>query len=265
MEFRGRFALVTGASSGLGAAMARILAREHGASLVLTARRVDRLEALARELHPAPCVVIPADLAQEGEADRLFEEATRGREIYAAILNAGVTHFGPALELPPDRLAAMLQTNLHAPLRLARAFHPYLVARGSKGGILLVASMAGILPIPWQSEYSATKAFLVHWGQAFAHEVRFSGVSVTTFAPGGIATEMLTGTELRRVARPGDLGIMPAEECARAALGAMRKRRALYVPGFVNNLMLLLARILPRSLFLRATAKVYERGLRRSP
>jgi hypothetical protein len=265
MEFRGRWVLVTGASSGLGAAMARALALEHGANLVLTARRADRLETLARELSAVSCAVIPADLAVEGAAAELFREATRGREIHAAILNAGVTHFGPALELPEDRWRAMLRTNVLAPLELARAFHPYLVARGSGGGILLVASLAGLFATPWQAEYSGTKAFLVHWGQAFAHEVRGSGVSVTTFAPGGIATEMLTETGLRRVAQPGDLGIMPAGKCARLALEAMRKRRAFYVPGLLNNFTLLLSRLLPRSLFLKGTARIYEKGLTRSP
>jgi len=263
LDLARRWVLVTGASSGLGAAIARRLARHHGANLLLSARRREHLEAVAREIAPAPSVVLPCDLSREGEPERLFREATAGRDVTAAVLNAGVTHFGPALELPQHGAEQIVATNVSAPLILARALHGHIAGRGAEGALLLVGSLAGMFPVPWQADYSGSKAFLNAWGQAFAHEVKGSGVSVTTFAPGGIATPMLTETDLRNVAKPGDLGIMSAERCAEYAVEAMVRRRGLVVPGFVNKLTLLLARLLPRATFLRATARIYERGLRR--
>lgn len=187
MEFRGRHVLITGASSGLGLAMAKELARTHGAHLVLVARRRDRLEALREELEKSYGVqvaVIVADMTRSEDVERVFQEATAGRELYAAILNAGVTFFGHALEIPAGELEALIQTNVGSTVRLANAFARHLIERKNGGGVMLVSSVAGVSPLPYQAAYAASKAFLNSYGQALAEELRGSGVSISTFVPG---------------------------------------------------------------------------------
>ena len=167
MEFRGRYVLVTGASSGLGTDIARHLASAHGANLILVARRADRLEALRVELtekHKIDAVCIPADLSVAADVERVFDESTRGRSVYGVVLNAGVTHFGEALEQPFEAFEAMLATNLTSVARLTWRFVPYLKAQGQGGGVMLVSSLAGFWPMPFQAAYGGTKAFLNNFG-----------------------------------------------------------------------------------------------------
>src|SRR5512146_107114 len=142
MELRGRWVLVTGASSGLGREMAKILAVTYGANLLIAARREDRLLELKAELEKSAGVkveVCVADLAKLEDVDRLIDVATRGRQLYGAILNAGVTHFGPYAELSWDSFRTMLDTNVTATVRMATAFVPALEAQG--GGLMIVSSM----------------------------------------------------------------------------------------------------------------------------
>lgn len=264
VALRGRWVLVTGASSGLGAEIARLLARAHGAHLVLSARRVERLTALKEELERTAgvqAVVAPADLERPDEVDALFGAAVDGRDLAGAVLNAGVTHFGRSLDLPWARLEALVATNVLSPVRLARLLAARWVERREPGALLLVTSLAGLMPVPFQTDYAAAKAFLTSWGLGLSSELSGSGVSVTTFAPGGIATEMLTSSGLDRVAKPGDAGVMDAARCARYAVAAFRARETFAVPGSLNRLSLALTRLLPLPLAARLVAKIYERGL----
>ncbi len=265
LGFRGRFTLITGASSGLGAEMARHLAKDHGANLILTARRKERLEALALELqtrHGISAVTVAADLSRLDEAERLFAEATLGRDVQAVILNAGVTYFGKLLELRWNAFETLLTTNVLSPVKLARLFVPHLAERARSGGLLLISSLAGSMPVPYQTDYAAMKAFLTSFGQGLAYEVRDLGLSVTTFLPGGIATEMLEKSGTSRIAKPGDVGIMPVETCARLAIEAFRRRDFVSVPGSANKLSLALAAALPRKLMAGVVGRLYEKGLR---
>ena len=152
MVFRDRWVLVTGASSGLGRAMATKLAREHGASIVAVARREERLEALRREVeatgssrvHP-----IAADLSNPCEVERVLREANDGRRLYAAILNAGVTYFGSHADLEWATFRRMLEVNVASNVRLTSELLPQIEQNGEDGGVMLVASMAGLIPIPY--------------------------------------------------------------------------------------------------------------------
>src|SRR4051812_39142234 len=167
MDFRGKWVMVTGASSGLGKAMADVLAREHGANLIPVARRHERLLDLERELESGAHVEvdpIAADLSKLDDIDRALEHATKGRQLYAAVLNAGVTHFGNYHELTWNEFEAMLQTNVTSIVRMTTALVPYLEKNAPGGGIMLVSSMAGITPLPYQAAYSGTKAFVIHFG-----------------------------------------------------------------------------------------------------
>lgn len=264
MDLKGRWVLVTGASAGLGVEIARDLAGRHGANLLLVARRLERLEELAGELaarHGVETRALRADLSDMTDIDRVFHEGTDGSPIHAVVLNAGVTHFGPHEELPWERFETLLNTNVVSAVRLVSHFVPYLLAQDSGGGIMLVTSMAGLVPVPYQTAYSASKAFLTAFGEGMHHELAGKNLSLTTFAPGGIKTEMTETTGLD-AAFGNSPQIMRADVCARAAVDAMVARRYLAVPGLFNQLQLLLPRLSPRKLTTGVVANAYRRALR---
>jgi len=264
MNFRSRWVLITGASSGLGLEMARQLARDHHANLILVARRGDKLQELRKELEGAYGVeVLPivADLSRAEDIERLFAEATAGRDIYGAILNAGVTHFGEHLDLSWLEFKSIIDTNVNAVAQLTHLFLPYLLDKRQSGGVMLVASMAGVTPVPYQAAYSGTKAFVVAFGHSLWHEVRGRDVSITTFVPGGIATEMSDRSGLSEYFGTGGLFIQCAEDCARDALQAFTERRHTYVPGRMNQLGVVASKVLPRSLMVGQVAAEYRKAL----
>jgi hypothetical protein len=261
MELRGRWTLITGASSGLGVEIARTIARDHGGHVLLVARRRDKLEALCEELrskHGVQAACIVADLSRPEDVERIFTEATRERDIHAVILNAGVTYWGEAMKLGWSEFQAMLDTNVTSMVRLSSLFMPYLVERKTRGGLMLVSSVAGLIPVPYQAAYSGTKAFVTSYGQCLGQEVRHTGVSVTVFAPGGIATEMLDRTGLSNRFKAGDLGVMSPETCAAPAVRAFIRRKELHVPGLINQTLALAARVLPRGFMAQRTAAMYK-------
>ena len=260
MDFRGRWVLVTGASAGLGREFARLLAREHGANLVVLARRADRLQELQTELErDAGVRVLPlvADLSSTEDVTRVLREILAGPALYAAILNAAVTHFGSQLELEDARFDAMLSTNVTSVVRFANALVPRILRDQPGGGVMFVASMAGLQPVPYQSAYSGTKAFMIHFACGLWHELRKRPISITTFAPGGIVTEMTAGESFG----PLKGWLMPAEECARQGLNAFRKRDYLFISGFENRFGAVLAKLLPRRLVTTLVARTYGRAL----
>lgn len=263
LELRNRWILVTGASSGLGREMARVLARDHGANLVVVARRQERLVLLASELEKAHGVsvrVIGADLSQDGEADRVFEEATLECHLSGAILNAGVTHFGKWDELSWEDYQRMHALNVTSVVRMTTLLLPYLEKRKEDGALMLVASMAGLMPIPYQTAYSATKAFLVNFGCGLHHEMESRGVSVTTFVPGGIQTEMTDGKSFNDLRS----WLMPVDRCAREAVQAFRDRAYLHSPGVINRLGTVVTRLLPQRFFISKVAGQYRKSLERN-
>jgi short-subunit dehydrogenase len=260
LELRGRWVLVTGASAGLGREMARQLAREQGANLVLLARRKDRLSELQAELEQGAGVrVVPlaADLSQAADVERVLSEILAGPPLHGVILNAGVTYLGPHEALAPAAFRTMLDTNVTSVVRFASVLVPDMLQRAPGGGVLFVSSVAGLQPAPYQSAYSGTKAFMVHFAFGLWHELRGRNISITTFAPGGIKTEM---TETPSFA-PLRSWLMPADEAARQGLAAFRRRDHLYVPGFVNRLGAGLTRVLPRRFLTALIARAYRQAL----
>lgn len=262
MDFRGRWVLVTGASSGLGLEMARQLAQRHGANLVLVARRAAALEALAAELRAAAgveCVVIAADLSRPEDVERVYAESTTGRDIYAVVLNAGITHFGSHLELDWPGFQQLLATNVTAVVRLATLFAPCLVDKGQGGGLLFVSSMAGFLPVPYQAAYAGSKAFVSNFALSLQQELNEKKVTLTLFAPGGIRTAMTHDSALRYFE---DTSLLQSvEDCAAEALGALKARRPLHVPGMMNRLQLFFTRFAPRTLVGAVARTAYRKAL----
>lgn len=229
--------------------------------MLLVARRRDKLEALAEELrsrHGVQAACIVADLSRPEDVERVYTEATQGREVHAVVLNAGVTYWGEALKLDWSAFQAMLDTNVTSMVRLSTLFAQHFVERHIEGGLLLISSVAAFIPVPYQAAYSGTKAFITSYGQALGQEVRSQGVSVTVFAPGGIATELLEKSGMSTRFKAGDVGMMSAGECAAHALRAFVHRKELSVPGLVNQTLALAARLLPRGFLAQRTAAMYR-------
>jgi short-subunit dehydrogenase len=258
IELRGRWVLVTGASSGLGRAMAKILAVRYGAHLLVVARRKDRLDELSRELESAGVKIdiCVADLTKQDDVDRVIA-AAKARPLCGAILNAGVTHFGPYGELSWDDFRTMLDTNVTATVRMSTALLPELEAQG--GALMIVSSMAGIHPVPFQTHYSATKAFLVHFGIGLWHELQGRSVSVTVYAPSGVVSEMTAGENFSPLRR----WLMPVEQAASEGVEAFRSRRYLHISGFTNRVGSAVARMLPQRLATSLVAAQYRNALKK--
>jgi short-subunit dehydrogenase len=259
MNPRGNLALVTGASSGIGAELARQLAAQQS-DLVLTARRGDRLAALAEELHSQHGVqttVIECDLNTAEGADRLIDElAAKGLAPTTLINNAGFGYYGPFVEQSRDDIEAMLQVNIRAVTILCRRLGEAMAERG-RGSILNVASFAALAPIPRYAVYSGAKAYVIAFSQALRHELAQRGVRVSVLCPG------FTNTEFHDVSRHKKSLLMRAteltvEQVARAGLHGLARGRFLVVPGWWYKLNAASARLLPRSLMSAITAKIVK-------
>ncbi|MBP6834114.1 MAG: SDR family NAD(P)-dependent oxidoreductase [Deltaproteobacteria bacterium] len=264
LSLTGKYTLVTGASSGLGLEMARIVARDHKGHLVLVARRLDRLEALAtelREAHGVDVVCIQADMTRREDVVRTFEQATAGRAVHAAILNAGVTYFGRGLDHGFDDFDAMLATNVTSVVWLTQRFAQHILSDSPGGGVMIVSSVAGTTATPYQAAYSGTKAFLNNFGLALGEELVGEPVSVTVFVPGGIATEMGEKSGTARKFKKGDVGMMDADVCARRAVRGLTRRERFVIPGALNVLNDLVLRFTPRGLASAMAARLYRDAL----
>lgn len=182
-RFAGRRVLITGASTGVGAAAARAFAAE-GAKLVLAARGAERLHALAEELG---ALAVAADVADPGQCRMLVTKAVEARGgLDVLVNNAGCNHRGSLETVPEDDLAQIIDTNLRAPILLTRRALPYLRAGG--GAVVNVASIAGQIPLPGEATYSASKFGLRAFTRALAEEMRGTRVKVSAVSPGPIAT-----------------------------------------------------------------------------
>jgi short-subunit dehydrogenase len=252
-------ALITGASAGIGTALAHVFAA-NGHELALVARRADRLEALASEIaaqgYKRPAV-LPLDLGARDAVKRLGESlAQQGLEPEIVVNNAGFGLIGEAASLNVAEQLAMIDLNVRALTELSLAFVGSLERR--RGGILNVASVAGFLPGPGMAVYYATKAYVVSFSQALHQELKAKGVRVTALCPGPVPTEFQ--------ARAGMSGptfspilLRSPERVARDGYRGMREGRLLVVPGFANRLVTAVVPLLPRPLILAVIAREQKR------
>jgi hypothetical protein len=199
-ERYGPVALVTGASSGIGEAFAEELAMR-GFDLVLSARRVGRLEALAERLgeaHGVKVEIVPADLT-DPEAPEKLVEACAGRDIGLVVSNAGFNMKGPFEKGSATRMAKMLTVNCHAPMQIAHGFIPSLKARAEAGrgaALIVTASVEGLIGCPYSTAYSSTKALVVSLCEGLWAELRPCGVDVLALCPGATESEATIGSGL---------------------------------------------------------------------
>jgi short-subunit dehydrogenase len=240
-------ALITGASSGIGAELAKICAAD-GYNVVLVARSVDKLSELAFRLtqqYKISARAVAADLAQAAAPQSIFEQ-TRGEIVEILINNAGFGIRGEYASSDWDVQRDMIQVNLVALAHLTSLYLPLMVQRRS-GRILNVSSIAGFVPGPLMSMYYATKAFVTSFSLAIANEVAGSGVSVTVLCPGPTATKFVEKAGIQE-SKLFEKSAMSAEEVARGGYDAMMKGRPEVITGAKNRLMMLGARIAPRAM-----------------
>jgi len=240
-------ALVTGASSGIGVALAGELARR-GHALTLVARRADRLRDMAAEMggqHGVRVEWIAADLTDASDRDRIpAEVAARGQVVELLINDAGMGTSGRFHELPVAKEIAMVRLNVEAMVALCGAFLPGMVERGS-GGVLNVASVSGFMPVPQQATYSASKAFVLTFTEALTIDLHGTGVTATALCPGPVKTEFEGIIE----GLPKGLFVEP-ERVAREAIDGLEQGRLSVVPGAMNKVNAVSGRYAPRRVFL---------------
>lgn len=243
--WQGKTALITGASSGIGAAFARELAAR-GMKLVLTARDREALERLAAELttkHQAPAHIIVADLSA-ADAVAQITSATRdsGLAIDLLINNAGLMTYGPFEESEAAQNQAALMVNIAALVNLTRAYLPAMLERQS-GAMINVASVAAFQPVPYLSLYAATKAFVLSFSTALWEECRGRKVNVLALCPGTTATQLFDRAQAPEAAlgKP-----RTPEQVVATALAALTRGRSIVVDGWKNSLLSHGPRVIPR-------------------
>jgi short-subunit dehydrogenase len=261
VELKGKRALITGASSGIGEAIARRLAAR-GLDLCLVARRAARLDALAAELaraHSVKARVLARDLCAPDAAQRLFQDTEgQGEPIDVLVNNAGFGVQAPLLDAPWEKTSGMIHLNMEVLTELSYRFGRAMRER-RQGWILNIASIGAYAPVPTMAVYGATKAYVRSFSEALALELRRDGVRVCTVSPG------LTFTEFHAVAgqhiRPGTRMFgMSADRLARIALGALFAGRWSVVAGLSNQIATFLMKLVPRRLATAAAAMSISGG-----
>ena len=258
-EFNGRWALVTGASAGIGVELARELAR-NGAKLILTARRRERLEAVAAELaaQGTEVRIVVADLNDPAAPQQIYE-ATEGAGIAVDILvnNAGLGQFGAFHSNPIEQELSQVRVNCEAMVRLSRLFVPRMVDR-RRGWVLVLASTASFQPLPYFATYAATKAFDRFFALGLAAEVARYGVKVTALCPGPTDSEFFS---VSRAEVFKARGTQSAADVSRRAVRALANGRRIIIPNLSGRLLACVVRFVPT----RLITYFVEKGARPKP
>ena len=256
-DFKGRWALVTGASAGIGAELARQLAG-CGAKLILTARRKDRLDALAAELTSkgTDVRVVAADLNDPAAPQQIYEATeAAGLEVDILINNAGLGQFGAFQTSPIDQELAQVRVNCEAMVRLSRLFVPRMVER-RRGWILILASTASFQPLPYFATYAASKAFDRFFALGLAAEVARYGVKVTALCPGPTESEFFS---ISRATIFEERGVQPTAEVARIGIEGLARGKRTVLPSAEGRLTSFIVRFLPVTLITHFMAKISGR------
>ena len=258
------FALVTGASSGIGLAISRELAR-YGYPLLLVSNEGEKLILAASEIqaqYQVKALTCCMDLAQRDSARQLFDYCGANNiQVCILVNNAGIFFFKDIIDTPPERIETMINLHVYTPALLCRLFAAEMIREKRQGYILNIASIAGWMMMPGITLYSSTKSFIHCFSRSMRHEVFDKGVSITTVCPGAAATGLynLPPRYMKLGIRLGI--IMPAPRLASLSLGKMFKRKAEYIPGgFINRLFIFIVSSLPEVLVRRIKRKIDKIG-----
>ena len=253
-----RWALITGASSGIGAEFARRLAA-HGMHLVLTARRKELLEKLADELHTrhgTKTEIIVGDLTDATEPQRLCDAiATKGIQIELLINNAGFGWVSTIDETEVSRMKQLIQLNIASITELTFLLLPAMLGRGH-GGIINVSSVAAFQPVAYMPVYAASKAFVLHFSEALWAECRDRGVTVTALCPGTTQTDFFDVANV-----PGWLKkheFSTPEQVVKSALKALERRKQIAIPGWRNRLIAFSVRMARRKMVVLQSMRFFR-------
>ena len=255
--FTAQWALVTGASSGLGEEFARQLAARK-CNLILTARSKDKLTSLARELadqHAIKTEVVALDLGAPGGAEKLCAAVDAlGHPVVHLISNAGFGTYGAFLDQEGARQAEMVRLNCEALTVLSHHFVRGMLARKA-GGVIHVASVASFQPAPFMAVYAASKAYVLTFSEALNEELRGSGVRCTALCPGPVATGFQK-TAGAGIAASQKRAILSAEETVARGLRAYERGKRTFIPGGMNRAGALGSKLMPRGVVVRAVGKI---------
>jgi short-subunit dehydrogenase len=253
-------AVITGASAGIGAALARVFAR-HGHDLALVARREDRLQTLAAEIAASGSrkpLVIGADLSRPGSAEQISKVlAAQNAEPQYIVNNAGFGLIGLAGERDREDLLRIIDVNVRALTELSVAFIDSLARH--RGGLLNVGSVAGFLPGPGMAVYYASKSYVLSLSEALHSELKAAGVRVTVLCPGPVPTEFALRAGLREQLAPGPL-TQSAERVAELGYRGLMKGQRIVVPGMANKMITTIVPLVPRRLLLRMVSGRQKRN-----
>jgi short-subunit dehydrogenase len=255
----GKWALVTGASAGIGTALAEELARG-GTNLVLTARRRERLEELAQKLvaaHKIQTKIFVADLAEADAPQKIFQfTREQGIEVELLINNAGFGAYGEFHTVEARRLLEMVQVNCSAVVHLTRLYLPEMVAR-RRGDVLILASTASFQSVPYISTYAATKAFDLLFAEGLAEEMKPHGIRVCALCPGSTESEFADVAGQTHIAATR-ANRETAEKVARTGLRALASGKSYVISGLGNYLGVLGQRLVPRRFVARIAARMFR-------
>jgi short-subunit dehydrogenase len=256
----GGIALVTGASSGIGAEIARELAAR-GHAVALVARRDERLRSLASELkaeHGVTAEPIACDLAEPADRDRLAEQlAELGRSVEVLVNNAGFGSRGRFAANDRERMTGMVRLNVEAVVDLTARYLPGMGDRG-RGTLINIASVAAFQPLPGSATYAASKSFVLSFSEALHTEQRGSGVTVTAVCPGPVKTEFTDAAGMSGVENETpDAFWMSAGEIARHAVEGAEQGKRVVVPGTLNRAQSLVGQHTPRALALPLIDRIW--------
>ena len=250
-QLKGRLALVTGASSGIGEAYAKLLA-EQGSDLILVARRKERLLDLGARLerdHGVQVHVLPGDLSDPNTPQRLIEEATAIGDVQLLVNNAGVGSYGPFLDRPLDVQLRTVDINSRALMEMCWRFGQHMREHGKPSWINNVASIAAYQSTPGYAAYSGSKYFVRVFSETLAHELKDTAIAVSCLCPGATYTEFMENAKIE-VTERGHATFMSAEAVAQIGLEGLIRGKTVVVPGAVNKLATFLPRFAPTGLSL---------------
>jgi len=260
LNFKDRWVLLTGASSGLGRELALSLAKNENANLIISSRRKDKLDILKKEIEnecKTRVEVFKTDLNHLNEIDDLFEKSIKIGPIFAIINNAGVTSYGKTDKHLLRTYEQIIDVNFKAVMKLSLMFLAYFQEKG-EGGILNISSQGAYFPIPYQNVYGALKSALQNFTEALREENKKTGIFICSVALGGMSTEMFTGSGLDQIVKAENVFMMNPRIAAKKVIRFFKKGRGAVSPGFLNKLIHFFVRILPRKVIIKIANYIYK-------
>lgn len=258
----GTWVLVTGASSGLGRRMAERLAERHAANLILVARRRDLLEDVAAKVcsYGVEARLVELDLTTDDAVPTLTATLANIEDVSAAILCAGLTYFGDATEMSDSDVRRLNAINVDSTAMLLLMLTKIFNKRNVSGRILVISSMASLIPIPFLAAYSSSKIYIVSFISAFRKEQCNSKISITIAYPLGMDTEMTRDSRLQRMIKKNSMGSISVTQCADQAIDDFLRRKSVSLAGLPSRALYFLAMILPRTWMTAMSGRIYRKA-----